>query len=159
MTNDEALALAAELEGFAEGSTSARASLMRDAAKTIRSLIPEPPTDDERETLASRLISHADGIDRIAHGPTEEGADMRTASELIRGRGPITDAEILAGASKYAEHVTGYSMRDGGYTYTCRCGWSETGPDAGSGAQKHRMRFALAAARALAALEAAEAAR
>ena len=41
---DERLALAKELRGFAEGSESARASLMRDAANTIESLVG----DEER---------------------------------------------------------------------------------------------------------------
>lgn len=60
--------------------------------------------DDEREALASRLISHADGIDRIAHGPTAEGADMRIASALIRGRGPITDEMVKAALDAWQWH-------------------------------------------------------
>jgi hypothetical protein len=56
-----------------------------------------------------------------------------------------TEAAVDAAAAAYAEHVTGYSMRDGGYTYTCRCGWSSAGEDAGSNALKHRAREALRA--------------
>lgn len=96
--NTEALALAAELEGFAEGSNSARASLMRDAARTIRALVPEPAIGDEREALIALLDDdanwHYTGA-RTVFLP-ERGADAILASEVWRNRhrGPITQADV-----------------------------------------------------------------
>lgn len=55
----------------------------------------------------------------------------------------FTEEDIAAATSAHAEHVTGYSMADGGQTYTCRCGWSRIGPDAEAKARTHRMRQAL----------------
>lgn len=32
---------------------------------------------------------------------------------------PFTEGDVITAAAVHAEHVTGYSMRDGGYTYRC----------------------------------------
>ncbi|MCT2222541.1 hypothetical protein [Microbacterium paraoxydans] len=62
------------------------------------------------------------------------------------GAPQLTEADVITAAAVHAEHVTGYSMSDGGYTYRCgRCTWAATGPDAAVEAQRHRMREALAA--------------
>jgi len=55
----------------------------------------------------------------------------------------FTEDDIHTATVTYAEHVTGYSMRDGGRSYTCRCGWSASSHDAQQKAQTHRMREAL----------------
>ncbi len=73
-----------------------------------------PPTDNEREALASRLALHADGIDRIAHGPTLEGADMRTASAFIRARGSITIEAAQPGSDDEQAKCPGCGL-DTGY--------------------------------------------
>lgn len=95
------LDIATELEGFAEGSTSARASLMRDAAAVIRSLVSPPTTDDEREALADKL-SEVFGYGPLAKwGESSHTRHMRERADKImasapwrnRGLGPITDEE------------------------------------------------------------------
>lgn len=60
--------------------------------------------------------------------------------------GDPTEGQIERAEGIYREHVTGYSMRDGGYTYTCRCGETWSGENASTQANHHRMRLALAAA-------------
>lgn len=57
----------------------------------------------------------------------------------------FTEDDLTAATAAHAEHVTGYSMKDGGRTYTCRCGWKSDADDAAGKAQRHRMREALAA--------------
>jgi hypothetical protein len=74
-------ALVAELEGFAEGSTSARATLMRDAAAAIRTLTT-PPTDDEP---TGRMVNNGDYTHLQTHrrrkvGPWEPVEAARDAS-------------------------------------------------------------------------------
>lgn len=58
-----------------------------------------PPTDDdEREALASRLELYADQAEIADNAESEFSRDMNTAASLIRRQGPITDAQVNAGA-------------------------------------------------------------
>lgn len=54
---------------------------------------------------------------------------------------------VQAVAEAMEAHVTGYSMRDGGYTHSCRCGWSASGRDSSARAREHRITALVAAAR------------
>lgn len=90
------LDIAEELEGFAEGSFSARASLMRDAAAVIRSLVPEPPSEDERlleREALRRLIAQGSYARFPEDLPYADVADRILASPVWRNRhrGPIAD--------------------------------------------------------------------
>lgn len=74
----------------------------------------------------------------------EAAGQIDSRSEV--GAAQFTEADVITAATVHAEHVTGYSMRDGGYTYSCgRCTWAASGHDAAVEAQRHRMREALAA--------------
>ncbi|SJN43333.1 hypothetical protein FM104_12570 [Microbacterium esteraromaticum] len=82
----------------------------------------------------------------LAEHEAAEKAASQFDSRSAVGAAQFTEADVIAAAAVHAEHVTGYSMRDGGYTYRCgRCTWAASGPDAAVEAQRHRMREALAA--------------
>ncbi|ONI62659.1 hypothetical protein CSIV_14385 [Microbacterium sp. CSI-V] len=78
--------LIAELRGFAEGSTSARASLMRDAADAIDAL-SSPPADDVREALDQLDVLNESG--RIQYADYVALHDMVSRFE-VRLRGTVT---------------------------------------------------------------------
>ena len=69
----------------------------------------------------------------------EAAGHIHSRSEA--GAAQFTEAHVITAAAVHAEHVTGYSMRDGGYTYRCgRCTWAASGHEAAVEAQRHRMR-------------------
>lgn len=108
-----------ELRGFAEGSTSARASLMRDAAAALEAL-SSPPADDVRKVVFDLLGGHnhahsaalnascscgwaGDGRDYGGYQMDGHLADVIAAE--VRLRGTVTDpteAEVDAAAQSLA---------------------------------------------------------
>lgn len=101
-------------------------------------------------------ISHIHGAVDTATGRAQ--LQHRTAIEHDRSGSPppinrmedamtkqFTEDDVAAAVLAYGQHVTGYSMQDGGRSYTCRCGWSSVGSVASMDALNHRMREALSA--------------
>lgn len=102
------------------------------------------------EVFADDGQSEFNGVDGLTDKGRSVLAEHEAASQIDSrseaGAAQFTEADVIAAASVHAEHVTGYSMRDGGYNYRCgRCAWAASGPDAAVEAQRHRMREVLAA--------------
>lgn len=99
---------------------------------------------DERHGV-NHLLGYA--IDYSRRGRGLAAATMvREAIKHIARKSEPSEQMVKRAEEVYREHATGYSMRDGGRTYTCRCGEAWSGEDARDEANLHRMGLALTAA-------------
>ncbi len=143
--------LIAEARRWPQSLGASPAAPMRDLIARLAAALEAasaPVEGDEREALIEAVV---DALRSTTTVPFNEHsiavvAVVRAVEDLgFRRPSTPTEEDVERAAAAYAEHVTGFLARYRGRTYTCRCGWSETGPDAQAAALRHRIRAALSA--------------